>query len=74
MLDIGAALHPVALPPKDGQKAVKGEALPQGGVDVLADEPGHVAPARALRVPLGVVLPVAVRLNDGQAKFPADLV
>ena len=74
MLHIGAVLHPVALPPKNSQKALEREALQKGGVDVLADEPGHIAPACALRVPLGVVLPVALRLNDGQAEFPADLV
>ena len=48
VLDAGPILHRITLPPKGGQKAVKGETLPDGGVDVLADDSPDRTSAAAL--------------------------
>ncbi len=71
MLHMGPLLYGVALPPQGGQEGVKGEALLEGGVYVLADEAGDRGPALPLCVPLGIVLSLALGLDDRQATLPA---
>ena len=71
MFHVGPILHRISLPPKGGQEGVKGKALLDSGVYVLADQAGDSGPAPALRVPLGVVFPLALGLDDGQAIVPA---
>ena len=68
---IWPGLYRVPLPPQGGQEGVKGEALPDGGVDVLADEAADRGLAPALRVPLCIVLSLVPGLDDGQAKVLA---
>ena len=63
VLDAGPILHRVALPPKGNQKAVKGEALPDGGVDVLADDSPDRTSAATLGLPFGVVSALVLEVS-----------
>ena len=72
MLDGLTIFNGIALPPQSRQKGFKGEALPDGGVNILPHKAGDGASARFLRLPLGIVFSSALRLNDRQAVFPAD--
>ena len=72
MLDVFTIFNGIPLPPQGRQKGFKGEALPDGGVNVLPHKAGDGASARFLRLPLSVVFSSALRLNDRQAVFTAD--
>ena len=62
---VGAAPHLVAVPSQEHEKGIVGVGLPNDRVNVGADHAAHGGLAALLRFPLGVMLALALRGDDG---------
>ena len=62
---IGVAPHLVAVSSQEHEKGIVGVGLPNDRVNVGADDAAHGGLAALLRLPLGVMLALALRGNDG---------
>ena len=62
---IGAAAHLVAVSSQEHEKGIVGVGLPNDRVNVGADYTAHGGLAALLRLPLGVMLALALRGDDG---------
>ena len=62
---IGAAPHLIAVFPQKHEKGIVGIGLVDDGVNVGADHAAHRGLAALLRLPLGVMLALALRGDDG---------
>ena len=62
---IGAAPHLVAVSSQQHEKGIIGVGLPNDRVNVGADDAAHGGLAALLRLPLGVMLALALRGDDG---------
>ena len=62
---VGAAAYLVAVSLQEHEKGIVGVGLPNDRVNVGADDAAHGGLAALLRLPLGVMLALALRGNDG---------
>ena len=62
---IGAAAYLVAVSSQEHEKGIVGVGLPNDSVNVGADHAAHGGLAALLRLPLGVMLALALRGDDG---------
>ena len=62
---IGAAAYLVAVSSQEHEKGIVGVGLPNDRVNVGADDAAHGGLAALLRLPLGVMLALALRGDDG---------
>ena len=62
---IGTAAHLIAVSSQEHEKGIVGVGLPNDRVNVGADDAAHGGLAALLRLPLGVMLALALRGNDG---------
>ena len=74
MLHIRAVLHLVAHAPKLLQKSAVGKRLADGRVDILTNQGPDGGASFSLRLPLAVLFPFSVRVNDRQAMGYAGFV
>ena len=62
---VGAAPHLIAVFPQEHEKGIVGVGLPNDRVNVGADHAAHGGLAALLRLPLSVMLALALRGDDG---------
>ena len=65
VFSIGAAAHLIAVLSQQHEKGIVGVGLVDDGVNVGADHAAHGGLAALLRLPLGVMLALTLRSDDG---------